>query len=64
MSLARGFEPKTELTPEQRVKVAYFHLINGWSQHDLAAYEGVNSARVAEAIDAVRKAVEWTKNNG
>jgi len=59
MSLARGFTPKTELPPEERVTCAYFHLLCGMSQHDLAAIFRVNSARVNEAIDAVRKAVEW-----
>ncbi len=59
MALARGFEPKTCLTHQDKLRVAYFHLINGWSQQDLAAYEGVNPGRVNEAIQVVREAVGW-----
>jgi hypothetical protein len=62
MALARGFEPKTDLTPEEKVKAAYFHLVVGWSQHDIANWCCVNSARVNDAVQAVRRAVEWPEN--
>ena len=52
-------ETKGSLTPEEKIKVAHFHLIVGWKQHDLAAFLGVNSGRIAEAVTAVRKAVDW-----
>lgn len=61
MATARGHEPKTDLLPSERLKCAYFHLVRGWSQQDLADLFNVNSARVNEAIDAVRKATEWSK---
>jgi len=59
MALARGHEPKTDLTPDERVRVAYFHLCRGWAQQDLADFCGVNSGRVNEAVMRVRDAVEW-----
>src|SRR5262245_51280049 len=57
MALARGFEPKTDLTPHEKIKVAYFHLLRGIAQHTLADMFDVNGGRVAEAVGAVRKAV-------
>lgn len=48
---------KTALTPEERIRVAFGHLCLGVDQHLLAALYGVNSARVAEAVAAVREAV-------
>lgn len=56
---ARGFIPKTDLTPDEKVRVAYFHLIRGLDQHMLADIFGVNLGRVNEAITAIREKVEW-----
>lgn len=51
--------PKTQLTPEEAIEVAYWHHVRGYPQHDLAALFHVNAGRVAEAC----KAFEWTSNN-
>lgn len=59
MAVARGFENKTELTPDEKVMSAYLYLCRGVSQDVIAAAYRVNSGRVAEAVDAVRIAVEW-----
>jgi hypothetical protein len=59
MTQARGYEPKTALTPEEKVKCGFLYLVRGIAQQDLAAAFSVNSGRVAEAIDNVRIAVDW-----
>jgi len=60
MAMKRGYREKTDLDPEEKLTAAYFYLIRGISQHDLASIlGGVNSARVNEAISAVRKALEF-----
>lgn len=53
----RGFETKTELTPREKLKVAYFYEIRGVTMHVLADMFEVNSGRVAEAITEIRKAI-------
>jgi hypothetical protein len=57
MSQARNHVEKTQLSPEEKIKVTYFHLIKGIAQHTLADMFDVNIGRVNEAIDAVRQAV-------
>jgi hypothetical protein len=59
MAVARGFEPKGALTPQEKIKVAYFHLLRGVAQQTLADMFDVNGGRVAEAVADVRKAVGW-----
>lgn len=49
---------KTALTPEERIKAAYLHIVRGVSQQDIAVAFEVNSGRVAEAIMAQRMAAE------
>ena len=55
---ARPPKNKTALTPNEKIKVAYFHLSRGVAQHLLADMFEVNAGRIAEAVEAVRKAVE------
>jgi len=57
MSKARGHIDKTGLTPDEEIKVAYFHLIKGIAQHTLADMFDVNPGRIAEAIERVSRAV-------
>ena len=57
MTERRGFEGKTDLTPREKLKVAYFYFIRGVAQHVLADMFEVNAGRVAEAITAVRQAI-------
>jgi hypothetical protein len=57
MATARGFKPKTELAPKEKLKVAYFHLLRGVAQQTLADMFDVNSGRVAEAVSEVRKVI-------
>jgi len=59
MAQARGYEPKASLTPEEKLRVAYWHLIGGFAQHDLAALFHLNAGRVSEAVTEVRKALDW-----
>jgi hypothetical protein len=62
MTEARGYERKAHLTPEEKIKAAYFHLLRGVAQNVLADLFDVNPGRVAEAVEDVRKAVEWEDN--
>ena len=48
---------KTQLTPDEKLRVAYAHIINGVDQHVLSALFGINPGRVNEAIMAVRRAI-------
>lgn len=61
--MARGVPDKPALTPRERIQVAFAHLVLGIDQHDLAATFGVNSGRVAEAVNAVRQAVDWPESD-
>lgn len=57
MAQTRGYVQKTDLTPEEQLEVAFFHLLRGISQQDLAGiYGGVNSARVHDAVEKARAA--------
>ena len=49
---------KTALTPAEKLRVAVAVLVDCFDQHKVAALMGVNPGRVAEAIAAVRKAIE------
>jgi hypothetical protein len=49
-------EYKTALTPAERIKCAYLHLVRGIAQHDLAVAFEVNMGRVNEAVIAIKKA--------
>jgi hypothetical protein len=62
--MKRGFEAKTSLTPEEKIKAAYLHEIMGVDQHILAAAYGVNPGRVAEAIKTVRSAIGMNIEEG
>jgi hypothetical protein len=57
--VARGHVPKADLTPEEKLRVAYFHLIVGWDQHDLASFYTVNPGRVNNAITTIKTALKW-----
>lgn len=59
--MARGVEPKVDLTPRERIQVAFGYLYLGIDQHLLASLFGVNPGRVSETITAVREAVVWPK---
>jgi hypothetical protein len=57
MAQTRGYVQKTDLTPEEQLEVAFFHLRRGVSQQDLASiFGGVNSARVHDAVEKARTA--------
>lgn len=49
---------KTKLEPREVLMVAHAHIIGEIDQHSLASMFGINSARVAEAIVAMRWAME------
>jgi len=51
-------EHNTALTPAQKLRVAVAVLVDGFDQHKVAALMGVNPGRVAEAVVAVRKAID------
>ena len=53
--------PHPSLTPEERIKAAYFHFILGMDQALVAHVLATNSGRVAEACMAVKLAVENPK---
>ena len=57
MAIARGFNPNTKLNPMQKLTCAYFHLIRGLAQQDLADLFGVNAGRVNEAISEIRAVI-------
>jgi hypothetical protein len=57
MTERRGFASKTELTPREKIKVAYFYFVRGVAQHVLADMFEVNAGRINEAISVVREAV-------
>lgn len=52
---------KTSLTPEERIKAAYLHIVRGIAQHDVAVAFGVNQGRIAEAVAAIALAAENPK---
>lgn len=59
MAKARGHEQKTKLEPVEKLICAYFHLVRGIAQQDLADLFRVNSGRVNEAISDLRTALQW-----
>ncbi|PWT73728.1 MAG: hypothetical protein C5B60_07810 [Chloroflexi bacterium] len=63
MTEARGHAAKTALTPREKLKVAYFYLVRGIAQQELADIFEVNQGRINEAIDDVRKAVKWNDHD-
>jgi hypothetical protein len=58
MAQARGFVPKAKLTPKEKLTCAYYCIVRGITQHDMAGVYGVNPGRVAEAITAVKAVIE------
>lgn len=61
MAQARGYVQKTDLTPEEQLEVAFFHLRRGVAQQDLASiYGGINSGRVSDAVEKARAAFKIT----
>ena len=55
--MKRGHEKKTELTPDEKLRVVMGHEIYGIEQHALAALFAVNPGRIAEAVTNVRVAI-------
>ncbi len=49
---------KTALTPQEKLRVSVAVIIEGVPQHVIAALFGVNPGRVAEAVVAIRRAIE------
>lgn len=49
---------KTALTPQEKLRIAVAVLVEGVPQHVIAALFGVNPGRVAEAVVAIKKAIE------
>ena len=52
---APGMKP--HLTPTEKLSAAYFHLVMGVDQHQIAAMYRVNQGRVSEAVSAARTAL-------
>jgi hypothetical protein len=52
---------KQELTPRERIKSAYLHIICGVEQQHLCIAFEVNIGRVSEAITAIEMAAEDPK---
>ena len=48
----------SDLTPKQRITVAYMHYVRDINQDDLAAIYSVNIGRVSEACTAIKHASE------
>jgi hypothetical protein len=48
---------KTSLTPQEKLRAASAHLLDGIDQHKIAFIYGVNPGRVAEAVSSVRHAL-------
>jgi hypothetical protein len=59
--MKRGYEPKTALTPSEKLRVAAGYDLLGIDQHKLAFLFGVNQGRIAEAISDVRSALVPTE---
>jgi hypothetical protein len=55
-------EHKTSLSPAEKLRIAVAVLVDGMDQHKIAALMGVNAGRVAEAVNAVRKALERNRD--
>jgi hypothetical protein len=63
MTERRGFIPKTDLTPTEKIKVAYFYIVRGVAQQVLADMFEVNMGRVNEALEEVLTAVGMEDND-
>ena len=50
-----------KLTKSQKLAAAYFHLVRGIAQQDLAALYNVNQGRISEAVRAVEDALDDKK---
>jgi hypothetical protein len=59
MTEARGYQRKAALTPEEKLKVAYFYLLRGVAMHVLADMFDVNAGRIAGAINTARAAFKF-----
>jgi hypothetical protein len=51
--MKRGHDPKTMLTPNEKLRAAFGHLCLGIAQHDIAALFGINAGRIAEAVNEI-----------
>lgn len=49
-----GNMPSTSLSPNDKLRVIYAHVLLGVPQHTLAAMYGINAGRVAEAVSEWR----------
>jgi transposase-like protein len=54
-------ELKANLTPDEKLRAAHAHIVQGVDQHIIASLFGVNPGRVNEAIKAIRAACGFTK---
>lgn len=63
MTERRGFEPKTDLTPREKLKATYFYVIRGISQQVLADLFEVNQGRVNEAISEIAKTIHLEQDD-
>jgi hypothetical protein len=54
-------QAKANLEPLEKLKAAYMHDVLGVDQHIIAAFFGINSGRVNEAIRDVRQAIGLTR---
>jgi hypothetical protein len=54
-------QTKVNLEPMEKLKAAYMHDVLGVDQHIIAAFFGINSGRVNEAIRDVRLAIGLTR---
>ena len=52
---------KSGLTPQEVLRVAHAHLVNGLDQHHLASLMGVNQGRISEAVQAVQYTMDHPK---
>jgi len=52
--MKRGHEKKTDLTPDEKIRIAMGYEVYGIEQHALAALFAVNPGRVADAIAEIR----------
>lgn len=58
MSFKKDDEKKVALSPKERLIAAHLVIVSGVDQHAVAGAFGVNPARVAEALKAIRFAME------
>ena len=63
MTYRRGFQPKTELTPLEKLKCADLYLRRGLSQETLSAIFAVHQNRINAAINDLFEAVGLPRVN-